>query len=163
MPALHADTGSLTLIPKASGPERNGTKQNGGEWILYSDGASRGNPGRASIGAALYRIDGGRPFLVGQVSESIGHATNNVAEYRALIEGLKLAQEYQPGRLIVRADSQLLIRQLEGRYRVKNPALQELFLEAKKLLSNFPHRLEHVPREENTVADALANAALDGI
>ena len=138
-------------------------KQDGGEWVLYSDGASRGNPGRAAIGAALYRIERGRPLLVGQVSESIGYATNNVAEYRALIEGLKLAQNYQPERLIVRADSQLLIRQLEGRYRVKNPALQELFREAEKLLSTFRHRLEHVPREENTVADALANAALDGI
>jgi len=101
--------------------------------------------------------------LVGEVSDSIGHATNNVAEYRALIEGLKLAQDHQPDRVTVRADSQLLIRQLEGRYRVKNPALQELFREAKQLLSSFPHRLEHVPREENTVADALANAALDGI
>ena len=151
MPALHAHSGPLTLVPEPDGSE----------WVLYSDGASRGNPGRAAIGAALYRIEGGRPFLVGQVSESIGQATNNVAEYRALIEGLRLARAHQPGRLIVRADSQLLIRQLEGRYRVKNPALQQLYLEAKQLLSNVDYRLEHVPREENFVADALANAALD--
>ena len=137
--------------------------QGGGEWILYSDGASRGNPGRAAIGAALYRLEDGRQKLAGQVSEAIGHATNNVAEYRALIEGLKLAQMKNPGRLTVRADSQLLIRQLEGRYRVKNAALQPLYLEAKRLLAKMPHRLEHVPREENFVADALANAALDGI
>ena len=141
----------------------SGSSQSGGEWILYSDGASRGNPGRAAIGAALYRVQDGRQKLEGQVSEAIGHATNNVAEYQALIEGLKLAQEHNPGRLTVRADSQLLIRQLEGRYRVKNAALQPLYLEAKRLLSKMPHRLEHVPREENFVADALANAALDGI
>lgn len=141
-----------------SGPNRSG-----GEWILYSDGASRGNPGRAAIGAALYRLEGGRLALAGQVSEAIGHATNNVAEYKALIEGLKLAQQHQPDRLTVRADSQLLIRQLEGRYRVKNAALQPLYLEVRRLLSTVPHRLEHVPREENVVADALANAALDRI
>lgn len=141
-----------------SGPNRSG-----GEWILYSDGASRGNPGRAAIGAALYRLEGGRLALAGQVSEAIGHATNNVAEYKALIEGLKLAQQHQPDRLTVRTDSQLLIRQLEGRYRVKNAALQPLYLEVRRLLSTVPHRLEHVPREENVVADALANAALDRI
>jgi ribonuclease HI len=139
------------------------SSQSGGEWILYSDGASRGNPGRAAIGAALYRVQDGRQKLAGQVSEAIGQATNNVAEYQALIEGLKLAQEHNPDRLTVRADSQLLIRQLEGRYRVKNAALQPLYLEAKRLLAKMPHRLEHVPREENFVADALANAALDGI
>ena len=101
--------------------------------------------------------------LVGQVSESIGHATNNVAEYRALIEGLKLAHEHHPDRLTVRADSQLSDSPTGGRYRVKNAALQPLYLEAKRLLAKMPHRLEHVPREENVVADALANAALDRI
>ena len=137
--------------------------QTGGEWVLYSDGASRGNPGRAAIGAALYRIEGDRLELVDRVSDAIGHATNNVAEYKALVEGLKLALEHLPELLTVRADSQLLIRQLEGRYRVKNAALQPLYHEAKRLLSKMPHRLEHVPREENAVADSLANAALDGI
>lgn len=135
----------------------------GGQWVLYSDGASRGNPGRAAIGAALYRLDDGRPSLVAQVSESIGQATNNVAEYRALIEGLKLAQRHRPDRLTLRADSQLLIRQLQGRYRVKNPALQALHREASRLLESIPHKLEHIPREQNIVADALANAALDGM
>ena len=137
--------------------------QTGGDWVLYSDGASRGNPGRAAIGAALYRVVGDRLELVGSVSEAIGHATNNVAEYKALVEGLKLALDHRPERLTVRADSQLLIRQLEGRYRVKNAVLQPLYLEAKRLLAEMPHRLEHVPRDENAVADAFANDALDGI
>lgn len=133
-----------------------------GAFVLYTDGASRGNPGQASIGAALYRIENSRLVLVAEVSEVIGHATNNVAEYKAVIEGLKAAESHGPDQLVLRADSQLLIRQLEGRYRVKNPALQELYLAAKKLLRSIPeYRLEHIPREDNVVADALANAALD--
>ena len=133
-----------------------------GTYILYTDGASRGNPGRAAIGAALYRVDNGERTLVDQVSDDIGYATNNVAEYKAVVAGLEAASSHQPDRLLLRADSQLLIRQLEGRYRVKNPALQELFLQARKLLRAIPeYVLEHVPREENVVADALANAALD--
>lgn len=134
-----------------------------GTYVLYTDGASRGNPGRAAIGAALYLLDDdGRLKLVKEVSEDIGHATNNVAEYRATIAGLEAASLYNPDRLVLRADSQLLIRQLEGRYRVKNPALQQLYMEARRLLRSVPeYQLEHVPREENSVADALANAALD--
>lgn len=151
---------SLHAHPRPVTSRRDRT---GGQWVLYSDGASRGNPGRAAIGAALYRLEEGRPSLVGQVSESIGQATNNVAEYRALIEGLKMAHRHHPDRLTVRADSQLLIRQLEGRYRVKNPGLQGLHLEASRLLEKIPHELEHIPREQNVVADALANAALDGM
>ena len=145
------------------GPVTSRGDRTGGQWVVYSDGASRGNPGRAAIGAALYRLDDGRASLVDQVSELIGQATNNVAEYRALIEGLKLAERHRPDRLTVRADSQLLIRQLEGRYRVKNPGLQALHFEARRLLEKIPHKLEHIPREQNAVADALANAALDGM
>ena len=116
----------------------------------------------AAIGAVLYRMDDGKLVLVDQVSESIGIATNNVAEYMAVIAGLTAALHFEPDELLLRADSQLLIRQLEGRYRVKNPTLQELFTKARKLLRALPaYRLEHVPREENVVADALANAALD--
>jgi ribonuclease HI len=134
----------------------------GGRFVLYTDGASRGNPGLAAIGAALYRIDDTELVLVGQVSDVIGEATNNVAEYEAVIAGLTAALSFEPDELLLRADSQLLIRQLEGRYRVKNPTLQELFTKARKLLRAMPsYRLEHVPREENVVADALANAALD--
>lgn len=134
----------------------------GGHFVLYTDGASRGNPGLAAIGAVLYRVDDHKLVLVGQVSEAIGTATNNVAEYEAVIAGLSASLPFVPDEVILRADSQLLIRQLEGRYRVKNPKLQELFTKARKLLRALPsYRLEHVPREENVVADALANAALD--
>lgn len=133
-----------------------------GTWVLYTDGASRGNPGPASIGAVLYRWEEGQPLVeVDHVSEAIGLATNNVAEYKAVIAGLELARAHTPDFLWLRADSQLLIRQLEGRYRVKNAALQPLHKQARLLLSEYPHQLQHVPREENSVADALANFALD--
>ena len=133
-----------------------------GTWVLYTDGASRGNPGPASIGAVLYSWVEGEPLVeVDRVSEAIGEATNNVAEYRAVIAGLKIAQAHEPDLLWLRADSLLLIRQLEGRFKVKNPALIELHRQARAFLENFPYRLEHVPREQNTVADRLANLALD--
>ncbi|MGQ0849640.1 MAG: ribonuclease HI family protein [Actinomycetota bacterium] len=133
-----------------------------GTWVLYSDGAARGNPGNAAIGAVLYRWINGEPLVeVDSVSRAIGVTTNNVAEYLAVIAGLELAEQHQPDMLWIRADSQLLIRQLEGRYRVRDVKLQPLFSRAKTLLRSIPHRLEHVPREENTVADALANLALD--
>jgi ribonuclease HI len=133
-----------------------------GTWVLYSDGASRGNPGRASIGAVLYSwIEGEQLVEVETVSEAIGTATNNVAEYRALLAGLGLARAHQPDFLWVRADSQLLIRQLQGRYKVTNPALKELHRAAREILAGIPHQVQHVPREENTVADELANLALD--
>jgi ribonuclease HI len=131
--------------------------------VLYTDGASRGNPGPAGIGAALYRVEDGRLAPVGEVSEGIGVTTNNVAEYRAVVAGLQRAAELAPERLVLRADSQLLIRQLQGRYRVKAENLRPLYEQARQLLKGIPSvALEHVPREDNTVADALANAALDG-
>ena len=132
-----------------------------GRYILYTDGAARGNPGPAAIGAVLYEEGEVRP--VATMSRPLGVATNNVAEYQAVIDGLEAATEFDPDELVVRADSQLLVRQLTGRYRVKAPGLIPLHRKATALLDGFPSvRLEHVPREDNTVADSLANAALDG-
>lgn len=143
---LHADPGSLGMP---------------GTWVLYTDGASRGNPGRAAIGAVLYSWAEGEPLVeVETVSEAIGVATNNVAEYRAVLAGLEMARRRHPDLLWVRADSQLLIRQLEGRWRVRNVALVELHRMARGMLDEMPHKLEFVPREHNTVADMLANRAL---
>ena len=132
-----------------------------GTWLLYTDGASRGNPGLAGIGAVLYRQAGGRLEEVDSVSETIGHATNNVAEYKAMVAGLKMAASRDPELLIIRADSELLIKQLKGVYRVRNENLKPLYLAAKRLLRALPSRLEHVPREMNVRADQLANQALD--
>lgn len=127
--------------------------------VLYCDGASRGNPGPASVGAILYDPDG---ETVCEISEQIGETTNNVAEYAAVIMGLKAALELDVEAISVRLDSQLLVRQLEGRYKVKAAHLKPLHREAATLLADFEDvELVHVPREQNAVADALANAALD--
>jgi ribonuclease HI len=131
-----------------------------GRFVLYCDGASRGNPGPASIGAVLYGPDG---EAVLEISKAIGRTTNNVAEYRALIAGLEAAREAGVVDLEVRLDSLLLVKQMLGEYRVKAPGLKPLAGRARRLLGEIPEtRIAHVPREDNTVADALANAALDG-
>lgn len=128
--------------------------------IVYTDGASRGNPGRASIGAAIYAEEGGE--MIGSVSEDIGHATNNVAEYKAVIAGLEEALRLGATEVELRADSLLLVRQLTGEYRVKHPGLRPLAAAATRLLRQFEStEIIHVRREFNEVADALANAALD--
>lgn len=130
-----------------------------GDFVLYADGASRGNPGPASIGAVLYDPKG---ETVAEVSEVIGETTNNVAEYRALIAGLEAALAIGVARIEVRLDSLLLVRQVRGEYRVKAPGLQPLHRKVRALESRFEgFSISHVRREKNTVADGLANAALD--
>jgi ribonuclease HI len=129
---------------------------------IFCDGGSRGNPGPAAVGAVVLDPATDPPVVLESVSEHIGVATNNVAEYQALIRALEVAEAHEATRVEVRADSQLLIRQLEGRYRVKNSGLQPLFRRAQELLGRYAEvDLQHVPREDNTEADALANAALD--
>jgi ribonuclease HI len=130
--------------------------------IVHCDGGSRGNPGPAAIGAVVRDGTVDPPVVLTTVSECIGVATNNVAEYRALIAGLDAAREYRPRRVVVRADSELLVRQLEGRYKVKSEHLRPLFEEAKAQLAEYDEvDLGHVRREQNVDADALVNAALD--
>ncbi len=129
---------------------------------IFCDGGSRGNPGPAGIGALLLDPAHEPPTVLGTVSETIGIATNNVAEYQALVSGLELAESFGARRIEVRADSQLLIRQLEGRYRVKNAGLQPLYRRAMTLLKDYAEvDLAHVYREDNVEADALVNRALD--
>lgn len=129
--------------------------------LMYCDGGSRGNPGPAAIGAALFDADD-PSVVVGEVSECIGVATNNVAEYKAMIAGLDAALALGATAITARADSKLLIEQLLGNYKVKHPNLQPLYREAKARLARFDSIvLEHVRREFNTIADALANRALD--
>lgn len=133
-----------------------------GSYVLYTDGASRGNPGQAGVGAALYQVVDGDEVEVGTLSEAIGHTTNNVAEYQAVIAGLEMAARHRPDRLVVRSDSQLLVRQLDGSYKVRSEGLRPLHRQVRALAAAFPGlRFEHVPREKNRVADALANRALD--
>lgn len=123
------------------------------------DGAARGNPGPAGIGAVVQAGDG---RVLAQVAEGIGVATNNVAEYMAAIRGLSLAHDMGGSAVLLRSDSKLLIEQLSGRWKVKNPTLIRLHREARAGLARFDRaRLEHVPRERNRMADALANRGVD--
>jgi ribonuclease HI len=131
---------------------------------VQCDGGARGNPGPAAIGAVVLDATVDPPVLLTSVSECIGIATNNVAEYKACIEGLRAALEYDPRCVRVRADSELMIRQLEGRYMVKSAHLKPLYDEARALLAEFPEvDLAHIRREKNVDADALVNAALDAV
>lgn len=126
---------------------------------LEFDGGSRGNPGPAGIGVVLRAADGTPLVTIGRF---IGRATNNVAEYRALIAGLEKAIELGARRLIVRGDSELIIRQMVGEYRVKHPDLQPLHAQADRLASRFEQvSFEHNLRHKNTLADKLANLAMD--
>jgi len=130
------------------------------DYILYTDGGSRGNPGPAGIGFILNHgfvksCDGGAP---------IGVATNNVAEYKALIWGLENALALNITYLEARADSELLVKQLRGEYKVKNTDLKPLFLDVRNLAKQFEVcEFVHIPREENEEADALANEAMDAL
>lgn len=140
--------------------EANGKRMVGGSLHLFSDGGSRGNPGQAAIGFIIE--DPVRGEVLKEHKERIGVETNNVAEYRALIEGLKAAQDFQPNRLICHLDSELVVKQLNGEYRVKMPTLQPFFEEIQALAAELPDVVfTHIPREDNYRADALVNRALD--
>ena len=131
-------------------------------FFLHTDGGARGNPGPAAIGVVLYN-DQKKPVV--EYKEKIGTATNNSAEYKALIKGLEIAAAYTHGILDCFLDSELLVEQLRGKYVVKANHLKPLFAEAKKLERAFTRVLyHHVPRENpfQARADALVNAALDG-
>lgn len=127
--------------------------------IIACDGASRGNPGPAGAGAQIVDSDG---VVLAEVAEGIGETTNNVAEYTAVIRGLERAQELGACDVLVRSDSQLLINQLTGLYRVKTPHLQPLHRRVRRLAADFDSiEFEHVRRERNTEADRLANEGVD--
>jgi ribonuclease HI len=130
-----------------------------GPVVAYIDGGARGNPGPAGFGV---RIEDAGGELIEEIAESIGVATNNVAEYRALIAALEWATGHGHRQLHVRSDSQLLVQQMLGNYKVKNPGLQPLHARARLLVHELGRvAFEHVPRESNTHADRLANAAMD--
>lgn len=123
------------------------------------DGGSRGNPGPAAWGVAILN-DGGE--CTDGHSGTIGRATNNVAEYHALLEALKLAEQQGAEEVHIQADSELIVRQIEGRYRVRHPDLKPLFAQAMQRISRFAlFRIRHVRREHNKDADRLVNVALN--
>jgi ribonuclease HI len=126
---------------------------------LEFDGGSRGNPGPAGIGVVVRAADGTPLVTLGRF---IGRATNNVAEYKALITALQKAKELGPKKVIVRGDSELVVKQMRGEYRVKNADLRELYEVAQDLLAQFDsHTIDHNYRHKNALADKLANLAMD--
>jgi probable phosphoglycerate mutase len=128
--------------------------------VAYADGASRGNPGPSSFGAVVFDADGKELHTV---SQAIGHGTNNQAEYRGAIGALEAALGLGAKEIELRMDSELVVRQLSGRYKVRNPALLTLHNRIRYLRRQFDRvSIVHVPREQNKVADKLANQALDG-
>jgi len=127
--------------------------------VLYIDGAARGNPGPAGIGAVIFDENDN---VMAEIHEYIGETTNNVAEYQALIRGLKEAGGYAPVAIAIYSDSQLLVRQITGVYRVRHPNLLPLHQEALALLRGFANfQINHIPREKNKRADKLANKGID--
>ncbi|MBV2153746.1 bifunctional RNase H/acid phosphatase [Kitasatospora sp. SUK 42] len=129
-------------------------------FIVEADGGSRGNPGPAGYGAVVRDGDTGQ--LVAEAAEFIGHATNNVAEYRGLIAGLRAARELDPDASVdVRMDSKLVVEQMSGRWRIKHPDMQPLAAEARTLFPRGQVSYTWIPRERNKDADRLANEAMD--
>ncbi len=144
-----------------SGPAPPQDAAEQGRWVVYSDGASRGNPGPAAYGAAVFDPAGNERH---RASGALGIATNNVAEYRGLIAALESALALGARRVEARMDSELLVRQAIGRYRVKSPGLLPLYQRVVALRSRFEDVMfVHVPRARNRLADALANQALDAL
>jgi ribonuclease HI len=134
------------------------------EVLIFCDGGSRGNPGPSAIGAVVFDPSTDPPRRLAEVSEYIGVTTNNVAEYKALIAGLEAAAPFGARRVLVRADSKLVIEQVKGTWKVKQPHLQPLRARVRALLAGYAEvDLRHVPRAQNTDADALVNAALDAL
>lgn len=123
------------------------------------DGGARGNPGPAAIGAVVRDADG---ELLVERAERIGRTTNNVAEYKALLLGIEAARELGASELELIGDSELIVRQVEGRYKVKDATMKELHAEAKRALAGLDWSIRHVKRAQNADADRLVNAALDG-
>ena len=127
--------------------------------VVNVDGASKGNPGESGIGVAIFDKD---LNLINEACDYLGVATNNVAEYKALLLGIKLSTKYNAKRILFKADSELMVKQIKGEYRVKNAQLKLLFTEAQGLLKKLPNwKIMHVPREENKEADLLANKGVE--
>ena len=162
-----------TLFGELEGPTRDEAGEPGGAarpstgFLIRTDGAARGNPGPASAGAALYDLDRpdardprARPDA--SISDYLGVQTNNVAEYTGVVRALELARELGAGEVHLLLDSKLIVEQLAGRWRVKDAKLIPLWSAARGTLGGFRRwTAAHVPRAQNSVADALANEAID--
>lgn len=138
---------------------------NGLRLLVFTDGASRGNPGKAGIGVAIYDNHSSPEHsltLLEEISEYIGETTNNIAEYKALKRGLEKVVEYNPKEVIFKLDSELLVKQINKEYKVKSPNMIPLYKEVCVLLKKLPRwTVSHIPRGQNSLADGLANKGID--
>lgn len=167
---IHVKESKLSLSTGSEEKDVSGNKQFdtltrqakpfGRIWLVVNvDGASRGNPGKAGIGVAIFDKNS---KLIKECSEYIGTATNNVAEYKALILGVKEAIKCGAQEILFRTDSELLAKQIMGEYKVRNTQLMYLFTEVQGLLKKLPKwKIKHIPRVENKEADMLANKGID--
>lgn len=154
-PAPVAPSLFASVEPKPKRPPAKGNRS----FILQFDGGSRGNPGPGGIGVLLSTDDGVPLYELG---EFLGRCTSNVAEYTALVRGLHAAIAWQASKLLIRADSELVVRQLNGQYKVKSPDLKPLYEQAVKLMDQIGDvKVFHVYREDNKRCDFLANQAMD--
>jgi ribonuclease HI len=127
--------------------------------ILHTDGGARGNPGPAGIGVVMKDESG---QVIGEIAQGIGRATNNVAEYKALVAGLELALNHGVTDIEIFSDSELVVSQLKGEWKIKSDSLRRLAVDARRLMNKFASSsIAHVPREENADADKLANQGMD--
>jgi ribonuclease HI len=158
--AIQAVRAALKALEPVPSVRSKPAKVRSGIYIhIHIDGAARGNPGPAGVGVVILGPDGEAKE---RLHRGIGEATNNVAEYRALLLALERAQALGFTDIKVFSDSELLVRQLQGRYQVKHPALKELYTEARDRIGTFRRfGIQHVPREQNAEADALANRGID--
>lgn len=155
--ALLEHAAGLSAAPKRSRAEAKPARKNA--LLVYVDGASRGNPGPAAVGVAVFTADGDELYARGK---RIGQATNNVAEYRAVLEGLAVARELNATSVSLRVDSELVYLQLTGKYRIRHPDLKTLSEEVGRAARAFERfEIRQVPREENREADRAANEALN--
>ena len=137
----------------------NQTSSNSRDFFVYTDGASRGNPGEAGAGAVILDKEGN---IIGQLKKYLGKNTNNVAEYRALILGLREVLKLKGTRVHIFSDSELMVKQLNGAYKVKNKGLIVLYNEVNDMLKKFVwYDIKYIERDKNRHADRLANEAID--
>jgi ribonuclease HI len=169
---LGLDIGTADAAADATEPGDERRRAGGSRpgFLIRTDGAARGNPGPASAGAVLLRLDRSdardpRARPDASISEYLGIRTNNVAEYIGVVRALGLARELGAERVEMLLDSNLIVEQLHGRWRVKDAKLQPLWAECLRTLRELPGgwTAAHVPRAQNTLADALANAAIDRV
>jgi probable phosphoglycerate mutase len=129
-------------------------------FVIEADGASRGNPGHASYGTVVRNMNTGEVIV--ELAAVLGHATNNVAEYRGLVAGLTEVAQLDPNAIVeVRMDSKLVVEQMSGRWKIKHPDMRDLAIQAREILPFGNVTYTWIPREDNKHADALANEALD--